>query len=239
MPELLEVRDLTAHYGATSALHGIAFSLAVGGIVAILGANGAGKTTLLRAICQTVRTGGSILFDGRQLARRATEDIVRLGIAHVPEGCGTFGDLSVEENLRLGAHVRRDRRAVAADISRIYELFPLLRARCRQRAGLLSRGEQQILAIGRALLLRPRLLLLDEPSAGLAPRIIAEIMQTLRGVNEREGVGILLAEANAHVAFGLADRALVLETGRLVLAGTSAELRREASVRRAYLGGRE
>jgi branched-chain amino acid transport system ATP-binding protein len=236
MPELLEVRGLHAGYGATQVLHGIDFTLAAGRITAILGANGAGKTTTLRAICQTVATRGSVLFDGAQLVGRATENVVRLGVAHVPDGRGTFGALTVDENLRLGGYVRRDRPGVAADIEQAYERFPRLRERRRQPAGLLSGGEQQMLAISRALMLRPRLLLLDEPSFGLAPMVVAEIFRILRALNEDEGVSILLVEQNAKLALDLADQAYLLETGRVALAGSSDEIRRDEAVRRAYLG---
>jgi branched-chain amino acid transport system ATP-binding protein len=236
MPDLLEVRGLHAGYGATQVLHGIDFTLAAGRITAILGANGAGKTTTLRAICQTVATRGSVLFDGAQLVGRATENVVRLGVAHVPDGRGTFGALTVDENLRLGGYVRRDRAGVAADIEQAYERFPRLRERRRQPAGLLSGGEQQMLAISRALMLRPRLLLLDEPSFGLAPMVVAEIFRILRALNEDEGVSILLVEQNAKLALALADQAYLLETGRVALAGSSDEIRRDEAVRRAYLG---
>jgi branched-chain amino acid transport system ATP-binding protein len=236
MAELLEVRALTAAYGATRVLHGIDFGLAAGGVTAILGANGAGKTTTLRALCQTVATTGSVVFDGRQLAGRPTEGIVRLGVAHVPDGRGTFGALSVEDNLRLGAYARRDADAVAADLAQMYRRFPRLHERRSQQAGTLSGGEQQMLAIGRALMLRPRLLLLDEPSFGLAPLVVAEIFRTLRRINADDGVSILLVEQNARLALDLADRAYLLETGRVALTGTSDEIRRDEAVRRAYLG---
>ncbi len=236
MPELLEVRGLHAGYGATRVLHGIDFTLAAGRITAILGANGAGKTTTLRALCQTVQTSGSVVFGGQQLVGQPTESVVRLGIAHVPDGRGTFAALTVEENLRLGGYVRRDRAGVAADIEQMYQRFPRLQERKRQPAGLLSGGEQQMLAISRALMLRPRLLLLDEPSFGLAPMIVAEIFRILRSINERDGVSILLVEQNARLALELADQAYLLETGRVALAGSSEEIRRDEAVRRAYLG---
>ncbi len=237
MPEaLLEVMDLHAAYGATQVLHGIAFSLPSGRITTILGANGAGKTTTLRAICQMVRTSGSVVFAGQQLVGKATEDVARLGVAHVPDGRGTFAALSVEENLRLGAYVRRDRPRVADDLERTYARFPRLGERRHQQAGTLSGGEQQMLAISRALMLRPKLLLLDEPSFGLAPMIVAEIFRILRGINADDGVAMLLVEQNAHLALELADQAYLLETGRVALAGTSRELMADESVRRAYLG---
>jgi len=236
MADLLQVADLKASYGPTQVLHGVSFRLEAGRITAVLGANGAGKTTTLRAICQMVRTSGSVLFDGQQLVGRSTEHVVRLGVAHVPDGRGTFTALSVEENLRLGAHVRRDKSKVHQDIERAYERFPRLGERRRQQAGTLSGGEQQMLAISRALMLSPRLLLLDEPSFGLAPKIVAEIFRILRGINEAEGVSMLLVEQNAHLALELAHEAYLLETGRVALSGTSQTLMADESVRRAYLG---
>jgi branched-chain amino acid transport system ATP-binding protein len=236
MPSLLEVKALKAAYGPTEVLHGIDFGLEPGRITAILGANGAGKTTTLRAICQMVRTSGSALFEGQQLVGRATEEVVRLGVAHVPDGRGTFTALSVEENLRLGAHVRRDKERVATDLDRMYARFPRLGERRNQQAGTLSGGEQQMLAISRALMLRPKLLLLDEPSFGLAPKIVAEIFRILRGINSEDGVSMLLVEQNAKLALELADQAYLLETGRVAMSGTSQQLMADESVRRAYLG---
>ena len=236
MPSLLEVNGLTAAYGATEVLHGVSFTIEAGRITAVLGANGAGKTTTLRALCQMVRTGGSALFEGRQLVGRATEEVVRLGIAHVPDGRGTFTALSVAENLRLGAHVRRDKDRVADDVEKMYSRFPRLGERRHQQAGTLSGGEQQMLAISRALMLRPKLLLLDEPSFGLAPKIVAEIFRILRGINVDDGVSMLLVEQNARLALELADRAYLMETGRVAVSGTSAELMADESVRRSYLG---
>src|SRR5690606_27429218 len=186
MSRLLEVCKLDAAYGTTKVLFDIGFGLDEGGITAILGANGAGKTTTLRALCQVCKTSGSIKFGGKELVGMATEDVVRLGVAHVPDGRGTFKEVSVEENLRLGAYVRRDKRAVAEDIDRMYERFPRLRERRNQQAGTLSGGEQQMLAISRALMLRPRLLLLDEPSFGLAPLIVAEIFGIMRRINTED-----------------------------------------------------
>jgi branched-chain amino acid transport system ATP-binding protein len=235
-PPLLEVRNLHAAYGRSRVLHGISFTLAEGSITALLGANGAGKTTTLRALCSMVDTEGEIVFAGERIERRATEDIVRMGIAHVPEGRGTFAHLTTEENLRLGAHVRADRQAVGDDFERIYAYFPVLKARRRQQAGTLSGGEQQMLAVSRALMLRPRLLVLDEPSFGLAPLIVAEMFTILRAVNEHEGVSILLVEQNAAMALDLADHACLLETGRIVRAGDAGEIKRDDAVRRAYLG---
>ena len=235
MSALLEVRDLEAFYGRTKALHGVNFSMTAGGITTILGANGAGKTTTLRAISRMVRTAGTIRFDGQPLDGRATEDVVQLGIAHAPEGRGTFVHLTVEENLRVGAWGRRDRRGLAEDFARVFSYFPVLRERRRQPGGTLSGGEQQMLAVARALMLRPRLLLLDEPSLGLAPMVVREIFRILRAVN-REGVTILLVEQNAALALDLADHVFLLETGRIVLEGPSEVLRKDDAIRRAYLG---
>jgi len=236
MPSLLEVADLTAAYGATQVLHGVSFAIEAGQITAVLGANGAGKTTTLRAVCQMVRTGGSVRFEGRELVGSATENVVRLGVAHVPDGRGTFAALSVEENLRLGAYVRRDKPRVAEDIERMYARFPRLKERRHQQAGTLSGGEQQMLAISRALMLRPKLLLLDEPSFGLAPKIVAEIFRILSTINAEDKVSMLLVEQNAHLALGLAQHAYLLETGRVALSGTSQALMADESVRRVYLG---
>ena len=233
---LLEVSGLNAFYGPTQVLHDVGFRLERGRITAILGANGAGKTTTLRAICQMVRTAGSIQVEGQQMVGRSTEDVVRLGVAHVPDGRGTFTALSVEENLRLGAHVRRDKAAVAEDIDKAYARFPRLGERRHQQAGTLSGGEQQMLAISRALMLRPKLLLLDEPSFGLAPKIVAEIFRILRGINESDRVSMLLVEQNAHLALELAHEAYLLETGRVALSGSSESLRADEAVRKAYLG---
>src|SRR5437773_1758040 len=233
---LLEVEGLEARYGWTKVLHGIRFAVEDGGITTILGANGAGKTTTLRAVCGMVRATGDVRFDGQRIDGRATEDIVRLGIAHVPEGRGTFVQLSVEENLRLGAYARREPGALARDLARIYDHFPVLGERRRQIAGSLSGGEQQMLAVGRALMLRPRLLLLDEPSLGLAPLVAREIFRIVRAINRDERVGVLLVEQNVATALDLADHAYLLETGRVVVSGPSAELRRDDAIRRSYLG---
>ena len=235
MPELLEVKNLTAAYGATQVLFDVSFSLAAGQITAILGANGAGKTTTLRAICQAVRTGGSILFDGQQLVGKSTESVVRMGVAHVPDGRGTFTALSVEDNLKLGAYVRRDRAEVAHDIERAYARFPRLKERRNQQAGTLSGGEQQMLAISRALMLRPRMLLLDEPSFGLAPLIVAEIFRIMRRINEEDRVSMLLVEQNASLALDLAHHAYLLETGRIAVSGPSEKIKNDETVRRVYL----
>jgi branched-chain amino acid transport system ATP-binding protein len=236
MARLLEVSKLCASYGATQVLYDVDFSLEAGHITAILGANGAGKTTTLRALCQTVRTSGSIQFEGQQLVGKATESVVRLGVAHVPDGRGTFTALSVEENLRLGSYARKDKAGVAADLEKMYQRFPRLKERRHQQAGTLSGGEQQMLAISRALMLSPRLLLLDEPSFGLAPLIVAEIFRIMRTINQEDKVSMLLVEQNASLALDLADHAYLLETGRVALSGPSAKIKSDESVRRAYLG---
>ncbi len=233
---LLEASGLHAAYGATRVLHGIDFALEPGSITALLGANGAGKTTTLRAICAMVEARGEIRFGGERIDGRSTEDIARLGIAHVPDGRGTFLNLTTEENLRLGAYTRRDRAAVAADLERVYGYFPRLKERRAQQAGTLSGGEQQMLAVSRALMLAPKLMLLDEPSFGLAPLLVRELFEILRAINARERVAMLLVEQNAAMALDLADRAYLIETGRVALAGAAHELKRDDGVRRAYLG---
>jgi branched-chain amino acid transport system ATP-binding protein len=207
-----------------------------GSITALLGANGAGKTTTLRALSGMVKTEGDMRFAGESIARRATEDIARLGIAHVPDGRGTFLNLTTEENLRLGGYVRRDKKAVETDLERVFGYFPRLRERRRQQAGTLSGGEQQMLAVSRALMLAPRLMLLDEPSFGLAPLLVKELFQILRRINRAERVSMLLVEQNAAMALDLADHAYLMETGRVVLAGKSVELKANDAVRKSYLG---
>ena len=236
MGALLATRGLKAFYGPTPVLHGIDLEVEAGGITALLGANGAGKTTLLRALCAMVRREGEIRFADRALDGFGTEDVVRLGIAHVPDGRGTFVHLTVEENLRLGAYTRADRARVAQDFERVYGYFPRLRERRRQQAGTLSGGEQQMLAISRALMLAPKLLLLDEPSFGLAPLVVKDIFRILRTINREESVSMLVVEQNANLALGLADHAYLLETGRVVMSGTADRIRGDESVRRAYLG---
>ena len=236
MANLLEVRGLHAQYGATRVLHGIDFSVEEGGITTILGANGAGKTTTLRAVCGMVKTQGEIVLDGVRIEGKATESIVRLGVAHVPDGRGTFVNLSVEENLRLGAYTRRDKAEVQGDFERMYGYFPRLKERRKQQAGLLSGGEQQMLAVSRALMLRPRLLLLDEPSFGLAPLIVQELFEIFRAINKRDRVSMLLVEQNASLALKLADHAYLLETGRVVISGTADTIRSDEAIRRSYLG---
>ena len=233
---MLEVAGLDAFYGEQQALFGVGFELDAGHVRTLLGANGAGKTTILRALCGMVRTGGEIRLDGRSISGWATEDIVRLGVAHVPDGRGTFVRLTVEENLQLGAMTRRDRAGIAADIETIYGHFPRLKERRGQQAGTLSGGEQQMLAVGRALMLRPRLLLLDEPSFGLAPLIVEELFSILRDVNRETGVAMLIVEQNAALALQLAEHAYLLETGRIVMDGSSEAIGADEGVRRAYLG---
>jgi branched-chain amino acid transport system ATP-binding protein len=236
MTAILELRGVGASYGAISVLEGIDLAVDEGGVTALLGANGAGKTTTLRAICRSgVRTRGEIRFAGQRIDGKATENIIRLGIAHVPEGRGTFEALTVEENLRLGAYVRKDS-GIHRDFARVYGYFPVLEERRRQQAGTLSGGEQQMLAIARALMLRPRLLLLDEPSFGLAPVVVQKIFRILGAINREEGTSMLLVEQNAGLALGLAAQAFVLEAGRLVMSGTSSAIAGDESVRRAYLG---
>jgi branched-chain amino acid transport system ATP-binding protein len=236
MTAILELRNVDAVYGPTQILKAVDLAVEERGITTLLGANGAGKTTTLRAICNMmVRVSGEIRFAGDRIDSKATEDIVRLGVAHVPEGRGTFLELTVEENLRIGAYTRRDNGA-AADFDRLYGYFPRLKERRRQQAGTLSGGEQQMLAISRALMLRPKLLLLDEPSFGLAPLIVEEIFRILHAINRNEGVGMLLVEQNAHLALELADRAYLIETGCIVMGGPAATVACDAAVRRFYLG---
>jgi branched-chain amino acid transport system ATP-binding protein len=232
---LLELDNVEARYGSTKVLHGISLVVEEGSIVAVLGANGAGKTTTLRAVSGTVRRTGDIVFDGTRLGRRGPEGVARLGIAHVPEGRGTFAELSVKENLRLGAYTQRGRDFKAA-YSRVLNLFPWMLERDGQQAGTLSGGEQQMLALGRALMQRPRLLLLDEPSLGLAPTVVGEIFRIVRELNAEEGLSVLVVEQNAAIALDSAARAYVLEVGRVAVTGSSDELRRNEAVRRSYLG---
>jgi len=237
MPEtLLELDDVEARYGPVRALHGVSLAVAEGEMVAVLGANGAGKTTTLRAVSGTVRRSGGIAFAGKSIARRSPESVARLGIAHVPEGRGTLSELTVAENLRAGAYTRRDRAGVREDERRVVGHFPWLEGRRDQRAGTLSGGEQQMLALARALMLRPRLVLLDEPSLGLAPKVVGEIFRIVGELNERDGLTVLVVEQNASLALGASSRAYLLESGRVALEGTSAELRRDENVRKSYLG---
>ncbi len=233
---LLEVKDLFAGYGGTEVLHGLSMKIEEGSITTLLGANGAGKTTMLRALCKMIKVRGQIMFDGQAIEGKATEDIVRLGVAHVPDGRGTFGSLSTEENLQLGSYSRKDKQEVALDQEKMYSYFPRLKERRKQQAGTLSGGEQQMLAIARALMLRPRLLLLDEPSFGLAPLIVREIFDIMHAINQRDKVTILLVEQNAAMALDMAKYAYLLETGKLVLSGLSEDLKKDEAVRRSYLG---
>ena len=236
MGALLDVRGLEAAYGPSKVLHGLSFNLQAGGVAAILGANGAGKTTTLRALCNMIRMSGEVVLGGERIDRLATEDIVRRGVAHVPDGRGTFIHLTVEENLRLGAYTRHDKQGIGGTLDAVYRYFPRLAERRRQQAGTLSGGEQQMLAISRALMLKPKLLLLDEPSFGLAPLIVEEIFAIMRTINREQGVTILLVEQNANLALELADHAYLLETGRVVISGPAAEIRKDETIRRAYLG---
>jgi branched-chain amino acid transport system ATP-binding protein len=233
MAVLLELENVTARYGPVQALHGVSLAVDEGQIAAVLGANGAGKTTTLRAVSGTVSRGGDLRFGNKRLAG-GPDSAARLGIAHVPEGRGTFAELTVWENLRLGAYTRRG--PVKDDLARIQTYFPWLDERRNQQAGTLSGGEQQMLALARAFMQRPRLLLLDEPSLGLAPLLVTEIFRIIRELNEQEGLTVLVVEQNAHIALQLAQSAYVLEVGRVALSGPSAELQQHESVRRSYLG---
>jgi branched-chain amino acid transport system ATP-binding protein len=231
---LLELADVEARYGEVQALHGVSLAVDEGELVAVLGATGAGKTTTLRAVSGTVRRSGELVFSGRPLPRRP-ESVARLGIAHVPEGRGTFSELSVRDNLRLGAYTRRNG-GLEDDFRRVYSFFPRLEERLEQQAGTLSGGEQQMLALGRAMMARPRLLLLDEPSLGLAPLVVKEIFRALTRMNEEEGLTVLVVEQNANLALASSARAYVLEAGKVAVSGPAEELRRNESVRRSYLG---
>ncbi|WP_039824652.1 ABC transporter ATP-binding protein [Nocardia testacea] len=235
---LLTVTDLTAGYGAARVLHGIGLSVAEGEVCAILGPNGAGKTTLLRALSGLIPVRGSVTLAGTELVGRAPEKMARLGVAHVPEGRGTFAPLTVAENLRLGGYARRDRAGVEADLRRVLDYFPILRERLRDTAGQLSGGQQQMLALGRALMARPRLLLLDEPSLGLAPMVTRELFGIVAAVNAAERTTVIVVEQNAALALRAAHRAYVLESGRIVLAGTAAEIAADEQVAQSYLGYR-
>lgn len=236
MTKLLEVKGLHAGYGQTKVLHGLDFSIEQGSVTTLLGANGAGKTTTLRALCGMIKRSGDIVLNGEQINRKQTEDIVRVGVAHVPDGRGTFTRQTVEENLQLGSMVRTDKAGIARDLDLVYSYFPILKERRTQQAGLLSGGEQQMLAVGRALMLRPKLLLLDEPSFGLAPMITREIFQIFSELNRKEKVSMLVVEQNAQLALALADQAYLLETGRIVFSGRSEDIRGDENLRRAYLG---
>ena len=233
---LLELGDVVASYGDIKALHGVSLTVGEGEVVAVLGPIGAGKTTMLRAVSGTVRQTGEVVFDGRKVDRRAPEQIARLGVAHVPEGRGIYTQLSVRDNLRMGAYTRRDRGGVKRDFERVVGYFPWLERRVGQKAGTLSGGEQQMLAIARAVMSRPRLLLLDEPSLGLAPIVSREIFRIVRALNDDEGVSVLLVEQNARAALEIASRAYVLEAGRVAVAGEAETLQANESIRRVYLG---
>jgi branched-chain amino acid transport system ATP-binding protein len=234
---LLELEDVTASYGPVQVLDGVSLAVPDGGAVGILGANGAGKTTTLRAISGTVRAGGRIVFDGTDIRGLRPDQVAALGIAHVPEGRGTLGDLTVRDNLRVGAYLRKDRKGVEQDIDYCLDLFPNLRARIRSNASALSGGEQQMLAVGRAIMSKPRLMLLDEASLGLAPSTAKNVYDAIRRLRVESGIAMVVVEQNANLAFTLVDSATVLETGRSVLTGTSAELKGMDEIRRAYLGG--
>jgi branched-chain amino acid transport system ATP-binding protein len=234
MAPILELHALKAFYGESEIVHGIDLSVEEGGMTVLLGANGAGKTTTLLAICGMVRSEGAIAFAGKRLDRRATEDIAALGVAHVPEGRGTFVGLTVEENLRLGGYTRL--RRAPANIERMYGYFPILAERRRQQGGALSGGEQQMLAIARALMMEPRLLVLDEPSFGLAPRVVEDIFKIVERIKKEESVSVLLVEQNANLALELADHAYLLETGYVVASGSAKALADDRQIRRAYLG---
>ena len=236
MPPRLEVRGLSAGYGEARVLHGLDFDVQAGEIVTLLGANGAGKTTTLRALTGVLRAGGEVLLDGKDITGLAPHAVARLGVAHVPDGRGTFTELSVEDNLEAGAWTLRPRRDAAALRQRMYALFPRLAQRRSQAAGTLSGGEQQMLAIARALMMRPRLLLLDEPSFGVAPLVVGEIFEQLAMLNREEGTSILLVEQNASLALEVSRRAVLLETGRIARRGRSEELLADASLREAYFG---
>jgi len=236
MTSLLELEGVRAGYGPTSVLHGVSLAVPDGGVVSLLGANGAGKTTTLRAITGGVRWTGEIRLGGRSLRGKPTEDIVRAGVAHVPEGRGILTELTVDENLRLGSHLRRDGAEVKKDYDRVFEYFPVLKERRRLSASTLSGGEQQMLALARAFLMKPRLMLLDEPSLGLAPMVVRSIFEIIRSINQTSKVAVLLVEQNARIALELSSDAYVLEVGRVAVHGDSAELKDNESVRRSYLG---
>lgn len=236
MSDILALSDVYASYAQITALHGVSLAVRAGGVTAVLGANGAGKTTTLRAICGAVEHRGTILFEGQRIDRLATADVARRGIAYIPDTRGTFSALSVQENLQIGSHRRKDRDRVAQDLDLIYGYFPRLRERRWQQAGMLSGGEQQMLAIGRALIMRPKLLVLDEPSFGLAPLVVAEIFSIMRRINREEGVAILLVEQNARMALELADHAFLLEQGRIAKSGTTSDFLADQSIMQSYLG---
>ncbi len=236
MTAMLTIKDLRAYYGQVQALHGLDLALNEGSVTTLLGANGAGKTTTLRAICNMLRSTGNIAFEGKSLTGMSTENIVRLGIAHVPQGRGTFTNMTVEENLELGGISRSDKQQIKDDIGRMYAHFPVLEKRHTQQAGTLSGGEQQMLAVARALMLRPRLMLLDEPSFGLAPLIVRDLFGILGKINREDKVTILVVEQNAQLALELAEKAFVIETGRIVMSGSAKEIANNEDIRKSYLG---
>jgi branched-chain amino acid transport system ATP-binding protein len=233
---LLELRNIEARYGAIRALHGVSLVVEEGEVVSLLGANGAGKTTTLRAISGAVRKSGDVTFDGKSIARHAPESVARLGVAHVPEGRGLFAELTVWDNLRMGAYVRGERKTFKQEAPRVLGYFPWLEARKNQQAGTLSGGEQQMLSLARALVARPRLLMLDEPSLGLAPTVVRELFGIVKHLNAEEGLSVLVVEQNANIALDASARAYVLEVGKIAVSGTSDELRRHEGVRKSYLG---
>ena len=235
-PVLLEVRGLHGGYGPIQVLHGLDFVVEAGSVTALLGANGAGKTTTLRAICGMIRTQGDISVAGQRITGLATEEVARLGVAHVPDGRGTFMELTVEENFRLGAYIRRDA-GVQADFERMWEFFPRLRQRWKQQAGTLSGGEQQMMVIGRALMAKPKLLLLDEPSLGIAPKLVQDIARAIVAISRDEKVTVLLVEQNSRMALSISSRAYAMSTGSMVLTGDSKELMGDDRIKAAYLGG--
>ena len=236
MTTMLAIKDLRSYYGQIQALHGLTLAINEGAVTTLLGANGAGKTTTIRAVCNMVRSTGAIEFEGKPLLGKSTESIVRYGIAHVPQGRGTFTTLSVEENLQLGAITRKDSKAIASDMDKMYAYFPVLKKRHTQQAGTLSGGEQQMLAVARALMLRPRLMLLDEPSFGLAPLIVRELFGILKKINIEDKVTILVVEQNAQLALELAETAFVIETGRIVMSGPAKDIAANEDIRKSYLG---
>jgi len=234
---LLELTDVTAFYGPVQVLESVSIQVPESGAVGILGANGAGKTTTLRAISGTVRAGGSIVYEGQSIRGFKPEKVASLGIAHVPEGRGTLGNLTVRENLMVGAYLRKDRQQIATDLDYLLELFPNLKARIKSNASALSGGEQQMLAVSRAFMAKPRLLILDEPSLGLAPSTARNVYNAIAQLRKESGIAMLVVEQNANLAFSVVDSVTVLETGRNVLSGTTAELRGNDEIRKAYLGG--
>jgi len=234
---LLSIENIVVNYGAVEALHGVSVDVAAGEIVTLIGANGAGKTTTLKTVSGLLKPrSGRIVYQGEEISGLAPHVVTAMGISHVPEGRGIFPNLTVHDNLELGAYLRRDKSAIREDYGKVQVLFPILKERDRQRAGTLSGGELQMLAIGRALMARPTVLLLDEPSLGLAPMIVREFFRTVQDLNEKEGLTVLVVEQDARIALSISSRAYVLEVGRVALAGPSAELRRDESVRRSYLG---